>query len=238
MESEKYEGATFVAAPPWALPLVWVGFPPLGAGAGWLLKAVAGWVAALRWAPFRGPFKLVDSIPEPQVTIAALILGGLAGLALAHQVAKENLTVTVSAEQVALARGGSVRAITRASVSAVFLDGKLLVLLGQATEELAREPVDLSADRLRDAFLAHGFPWRKDGDPYEDDYRQWVEETAGLPPGAAALLKARARALARGDKDDAADLRAELARLGIVLRDQRKHQYWRRAGRPPADPGG
>jgi hypothetical protein len=238
MEAGKHDGATVVAEPPWVLPVVWIAFPPLGAGAGWLLKAAAGWVASLRWAPFRGPFKLVDSIPEPQVTIAALVIGGLAGLALAYQVAMENLTVTVSGDQVTLARGGSVRAITRASVSSVFLDGKHLVLLGQATEELARESVDLSADRLSDAFLTHGFPWREDGDPYEDDYRRWVEETPDLPPGAAALLKARARALARGDKEDVADLRAELAKLGLVLRDQNKRQYWRRAGRPPEDLAG
>jgi hypothetical protein len=198
---------------------------------------VAGWVASLRWAPLRGPFKLVDSIPEPQVTIAALVLGGLAGLALAHQVAIENLVVTVSDDQITLARNGSVRAIPRAPVSAVFRDGKHLVLLGQATEELAREPVDLRADRLGDVFLAHGYPWQKGGDPYEDDYRRWVVDAPGLPPGAAALLKARARALAKGEKEDVAELRAELAKLGIVLRDRKKQQYWRPAGPPPEIPG-
>lgn len=49
----------------------------------------------------------------------------------------------------------------------------------------------------------------------------------GLPDGADALLKARAAALTKGDKDDATELRAELARLGVVVRDEKKRQFFR-----------
>ena len=45
------------------------------------------------------------------------------------------------------------------------------------------------------------------------------------------LLKARARALDKGDGDEAVQLRADLARLGVVVRDENKRQYWRRSGR-------
>jgi hypothetical protein len=34
----------------------------------------------------------------------------------------------------------------------------------------------------------------------------------------------------RRDHDDAAGQRAELARLGVVVRDQKERQYWRRSG--------
>lgn len=223
---------TVVAEPAWMLPLVWIALPPLGAGAGWLLKLMACWVVSLPLVPFKGPFRFIESAREPYATIGVLALGGLAGLVLAFLVALDDLTVTVSDGQVTMVRGGETQRIERASVSAVFLEGKRLVLLGQATEELAREASDFGADRLGDAFLAHGFPWHKDGDPYEDDYRRWVEDTPDLPAGANALLKARARALDKGDKEDAADLRTELAKMGVIVREEKKRQQWRRTGHP------
>ncbi|HEY3506636.1 MAG TPA: hypothetical protein VGN37_28090 [Actinocatenispora sp.] len=48
--------------------------------------------------------------------------------------------------------------------------------------------------------------------------------------GANALLRARALAVRKDDRDDADDLRAELGRLGVVVRDTDKRQYWRRVG--------
>jgi hypothetical protein len=229
---------TVVTEPRWQRFLVWVGFPLLGLAAGWLLKSVAGWVASLPWVPFQGPFELVASAPEPHASIGALVVGGLAGLVLAILAALDRLTVTVADDQLTLTRGGVTRTVERPLVEAVFLDGKRLVLLGRATEELAREPSDLEADRLGDAFLAHRYPWRADGDPYRDQYQRWVDGVPGLPASADALLRARARALDKGDGDEAAKLRADLARLGVVVRDEDKRQYWRRSGRSPAAPGG
>jgi uncharacterized membrane protein YeaQ/YmgE (transglycosylase-associated protein family) len=220
---------TVVADPPWARALLWIGFPPVGALCGWLLDLLIGWVASWRGGPFHFAFELADKIPEPQAAIGSSVIGAVVGLGVAHQAAKEMLTVTVSADQVTLARRGSVREIARGSVSAVFRDGKRLVLLGPDTEELAREKCELNADRLRDAFVAHGLPWR-DGDPYAGDYRRWVEDEPELSAGANALLKARARALAKGERDDAADLREELAKMGIVVRDENKRQSWRATG--------
>lgn len=219
---------TTVADPGWANGLWWVVFCLLGAGAGGLLRAIAGWVASLRWAPLQGPFKLIASLPDPPATIGAVLLGAAAGLAVAYQGQRESLTVTVSPGQVALARAGSATELARRSVSAVFVDRKQLVLLGPAGEELAREPSDLDAGRLRDAFTGHGYPWHAGGDPFESDFRRWVPDTPDLPAGANALFAARQRALGRKDHDDAAELRAELARLGIVVREEQQRQYWRR----------
>ena len=208
--------------------LVWIVFPLVGAGAARLLKAAAGWVAALPWAPFQGPFKLVASIPEPQSTIGSLAIGIVAGLVLVYFAENEYVTVTVDDSQATIASGGSSQDVQRAAIDAVFLDGKQLVLLGHATEELARVGGDLpAANRLEAAFLAHGYPWRADGDPYKDDYRRWIPEAPDLSAAAHAVFKARDRALQRGDKEDVAQLRVELAKLGIVVRDESKRQFWR-----------
>jgi hypothetical protein len=47
---------------------------------------------------------------------------------------------------------------------------------------------------------------------------------------------ARAKALAKRD-DDAAALRGELLRLGIVVREEKRRQYWRQVTLPPAVEG-
>jgi hypothetical protein len=115
-------------------------------------------------------------------------------------------------------------------VTAVFPDGKRLVLLGTDNGEIAREQHDLPAPALRDAFTAHGYPWH-DRDPYADDFRPWVEESPDLPAAAHVLLRARRQALEKDKSDDAAALRGELASLGVVVREERKRQFWR-----PLDP--
>lgn len=227
MEAMEPTEETMLAEPPWVIALLWLGFPLVGAALGWLANLLVGVVAALPSGPFHGAFELADKIPEPQSSIGSIILGALAGTAVAYQAVREQLTVSVSADRVALAGRGTVQEIDRALVSAVFLDGKRLVLLGSNTEELAREQCELPADRLGDTFLAHGFPWR-DGDPYAGAYRPWTEDVPELSAGVNALLRARARALTRGERDEAAELGVELAGLGIVVRDEKKRQRWRR----------
>ncbi|ASU84370.1 hypothetical protein CDO52_17590 [Nocardiopsis gilva YIM 90087] len=216
------ENATVVSERVW-----WIGFPLIGAGLGWLLKSLAGWVASLEWAPFQGPFRLVASLPEPVATIGAFVLGAAAGLVLAFLWWLGSLSVTVTDDGVVLKRGDNVQEIQRPSVNAVFLDGKDLVLLGGGTRELAREKNDLDATVLEQAFSAHGYTWLAEGDPYRDEFRRWVPDMPELSQGAHALFKARQRALEKDDGDDAAELRHELAKLGIVVRDEKKRQYWR-----------
>jgi hypothetical protein len=174
---------------------------------------------------------------DPQATIGSLALGIAGGLVVAVLAEQDYVRVTVADDQLTLTRGGSSRRVPRASVEAVFLDGKQLVLLGPETDELAREGGDLpDAERLEAAFRAHGYPWVPGGDPHKDAYRRWVEDLPDLPARADAVLKARARALARGDKEDAAQLRRELGKLGIVVRDEGKRQFWRPIRRQTEQP--
>jgi hypothetical protein len=217
--------------------LVWVGFPLVGAGAGWLLRWLAGWATSLPWVPFQGPLELLASVPDPQAMIGSLALGIVGGLVVAVLAEHDYVKVAVADGQVTITRGGSSRHVPRASIGAVFLDGRQLVLLGHATEELAREGGDLpDAKPLQAAFAARGYPWVPGGDPHRENYRRWVEDLPELPAGADAILRARARALDRGDKDDAVQLRWELGTLGIVVRDEGRHQFWRRTRRQAEQP--
>ncbi|NDU75850.1 hypothetical protein GWI34_24960 [Actinomadura sp. DSM 109109] len=221
---------TTVARPAWAKAALYFAAAGILAGLGWLIKVLAAWVADLEWAPMRGPARLLLSIPDPWLTAGLLALGAATGLALIFFDSLEQVSVSVSRERVVLSRPGHVEEIPRNRVGPVFRDRDQLILLGPKGEEIARGKCDLSARRLAAAFTAHGYAWT-DGDPYMDDFRLWVPKTPELSEHANALLKARAKALESSDSADVAkELRRELTRLGIVVRDKDKHQYWRRPG--------
>jgi hypothetical protein len=183
----------------------------------------AGWP----WIPARGLLERVAALPEPQVTVGAVVVGVLAGLALAGVGTWERLVVAVAPDRVTLRRKDEKQELSRAEVRAVFLDGRQLVLLGPVDEELFRESCDLGDRRLRAAFLAHGYRWLAE-DPYRGTFRRWVPGLPDLPPGADALLRARQDALKHDRRDDTRELRRELAALGLVVRDESNRQYFRR----------
>lgn len=198
-----------------------------GAVVGELVRLLAGWLVTLRWAPFKGPAKLLDSIPEPWVTIGAVVVGALLGLFAALVLLHESLSVRVRDRRVVFTIRDASEEFARDKIRLAFPDGKQLVLLGHRSEELAREDCGLDKRRLADAFTEHGYTWA-DADPHLAEFRRWVPGTPGLPEGANALFKAREKALKKqGDAEDARELRKELARLGVVVRDEDRRQCWR-----------
>ncbi|OWV13732.1 hypothetical protein B5D80_00990 [Micromonospora wenchangensis] len=231
MRAREPGGPTRVGGDVGELVVLWVGVPLLGAAVGGLLPLVADWVAGLPWAPVQGWFELVAGLPYRRALAGGVTLGVLAGLFVAHVGTRERLIVTVDRSGVRWRRDGVDRELPRHTVTAVFVDGRELVLLGPAGAELTRERSDLSRRRLRDAFDGHGWPWR-DADPHRDAYRRWVEGLPDLPPGADPLLRARQRAVDADRGRDVRELRGELARIGVVVRDEGGRQYWRVAPRP------
>ena len=208
--------------------LIWVGFPLVGAGTGWLLNAALNWAVPLPGGWITRLLNLLGSVGEPQGYIGAAAIGAGAGFVVAFLAAQEAIELEVSGDAVAVKRGsGPQRRIPRADVVGVFNDAKHLVLLGPGGAEWLREKHDLEEAQLRQAFAGHGWPWLPDGDPHADQYRRFVDADPDLPPAANALLKARAVAVSKNDGDDLAELRAELGKLGVVVRDEKKRQYWR-----------
>ncbi|MFE9647364.1 hypothetical protein ACFYO0_25250 [Streptomyces sp. NPDC006365] len=198
-----------------------------GAVVGELVRLLAGWLVTLRWAPFKGPAKLLDSVPEPWVTIGAVAVGALLGLFASFVLLHESLSVRVCDRHVVLTIRDESEEFARDKIRLAFPDGKQLVLLGHHSEELAREDCGLDKRRLADAFTEHGYTWA-DADPHLAEFRRWVPDTPGLPEGANALFMAREKALKKqGDAEDARELRKELSKLGVVVRDKDKRQYWR-----------
>ncbi|MEU5212655.1 hypothetical protein [Streptomyces sp. NPDC020742] len=198
-----------------------------GAGLGWLVDLLADWLVTLPWAPLQGPAKLITSVPQPGRTIGLIVLGGLIGVVGALLIQHGELKVRLEGEMIELKRGDQAQRVSRAQVASAFLDEKHLVLLGHQGGELAREKCDLGAEKLAPAFTGHGYRW-VDQDPHRTAFRPWVPETPDLPAGANALLKAREKAVKKSDTgEEQRELRAELARLGVVVRDSKGRQYWR-----------
>ncbi len=202
----------------------------VGALLGWGLGALLDWLLGLPWIPLRGPLTLLDSIPDAIPLPLLIGLGTVAGVLFGLYALQDELVVTVDDHEVRLKRGDADRRLPRGVVTAVFLDRKELVLLGDDSNELAREETDRPAVELAGGFTRHGYPWR-DADPRAGDYRLWTATAQDLLAGAGALLSIRARALQDNKTADAKDLRAELVNLGVVVRDEGGKQYWRRTDR-------
>ncbi|KIH99732.1 hypothetical protein LP52_05785 [Streptomonospora alba] len=238
-------GATVVAPGTGERVLMWGGFPLLGAGLGALVRSLVGWLATWPWVPLEGPVQLIAALPDLPTRIGGAAVGLVAGLVLAFIGEGESGTVTVGDDAATVERGDRRITFARSRTRAVFKDGKRLVALGPDTEELAGQSTDLSERRLAAAFRAHGYPWHEGGDPHAAEYRRWVEGIPDLSAGAHALFAARERALRKDGSEAAADaeeLRSELAKLGLVVRDEHKKQYWRpvpqRGGADEAGSGG
>ncbi|MGH3369874.1 MAG: CysS/YqeB C-terminal domain-containing protein [Nocardioidaceae bacterium] len=140
--------------------------------------------------------------------------------------------ITVTDAEVRFLKNNKTHAVSRDQVHVAFLDGKNIVLQDASSRELVREPHDQLKSEVKAipaAFKSHGYPWSDDGDPHRGAFRRWVEDTPDLPGAVNALLRARAKALDAGGKgrNDARELRDEVAKLGFVVRDEESRQYWR-----------
>lgn len=219
---------TVLAYPRWVRVMLWTVPPVLGAAAGLLVKYLAVAVAGAQRLPLPGWLRLAAEIPEPWLTGGAVLAGFLAGGWFSAAAHGDRVTIRVSPRRVSLRHGDEeATELPRAALSAVYFDRKDLVLLGRGHEELARQACDLDRTEVAAAFRRHGYPWC-DRDPHAGAYRRWVPGLPELPPGGDALLRAREKALREGDRREAAQFRQELARLGVAVRDEEKHQFWRR----------
>ncbi|MEU9183916.1 hypothetical protein AB0D14_04985 [Streptomyces sp. NPDC048484] len=147
---------TVLAEQAWAIMLICV----VGTGAvSWLVTFFAEWLPKLRWAPLKGPARLLNSVPEPGMSIGAVAVGLLLGVLIGFGAVHESLMVRISGSRVVLAVKDAEQEFTRADITLVHRDDKQLVLLGADGEELAREKSGLPWSGLADAFTAHGYPW-------------------------------------------------------------------------------
>ncbi|WP_167829075.1 hypothetical protein, partial [Streptomyces sp. MZ04] len=195
-----------------------IGLPVLGLLLGLALPPLARLPAKAPMLPWRDGITFLASLDKPWQTglvmAVGLVVGLVAGLLLALTELTEALKLKLTDVQLDTDQNDLTRTIARAEVSAVFLDGKSLVILDATSRQFARGARMASAATLAKAFRSHGYPWRET-DPH-------------------ALLAARKAALKRKAAEDARDIIENLQDLGYVVRDEGGAQYWR----PLAPEGG
>jgi hypothetical protein len=219
---------------------LWTALPLAGAGVGWLLAHLPVWVRHLPVLGQRGVVEVLADLSGVVLTIVLTALGAVAGGVFALMSYDDMVTVEVTPHQVTMTRAGKTQSHPRAGITAVFLDGKDLVLVDEHSAELARVATDHKPGALMAAFTAHDYPWRAD-DPFREHFQRWIDGAPGLEPHANAILRTRQAALDSDDSDDAAELRGLLAERGIIVRDVGGKQHWRTStrhavGRSRTDP--
>lgn len=213
---------------------MYAGFGAVGIVVGYMLPRIAAWAVRKPWFPFEETARLIHSLDGPYLKWILALLGLLVGFAFAFIAVWESLKAVISNQEVSLEQGNNRRTIPRRDIASAFLDGQELVILSTSGHELVRMPGVEHPEDLAEAFRNHGYPWSADGDPFKDRYRRWVPDLPELPPSAHALLKAREKALQAKNKEDIAELREELAKIGYIVRDEGIRQYWRPVEKPSA----
>ncbi|WP_072806631.1 YqeB family protein [Rhodococcoides yunnanense] len=208
-----------------------VAAPLVGGVLGFFLPRFASWVTTLAWVPFQGPFELVASWSSWWVPYVFAAVGVAVGAAFVAVALYESLRVVVAESGIRVTQDGETTGFDRSEAATVFVDGKELVVLDSASRQVVRAPIEEKAHAVEQVFTSHGYSF-VDGDPYESLYQRWVPDTPALPAEINAVMRAREKALEKKSRTDVSELRVELDRLGIVVRDRKSSQYWRPLVRP------
>lgn len=198
-------------------------------GIGLLIPVIAARILGLagdRGLPLKPVVALIASIDSVPEILANGVLWALIALVVIRAIQRESARIELSASEVRCQLDGELFVAERDEVGAVFLDGKLLTLLGRNSEQLFRGPTQASRARLAAAFTALNYPWR-DQDPFADLFQPWSPAAGVLPDAADMLLSARGSALAKKQSASVAELTRSLQKLGVVVREEGKMQYWR-----------
>lgn len=200
----------------------------LGGLIGWFIPTIADWVLMLPIVPMEKLIQLIASSNSLWISIVATVIGIIVGVLLTFTIFDENLEVTISYNSLQLKLGDREETIKKKDISAIYMENKQLIILGQNSDELYREVIETKEDTVQEAFNNYKYPWHGE-DPFDSEYQRWVIGHPDFPEKINALLYAREHALKENKKKDVKYLREDLAVLGVVIRDERNGQYVRLA---------
>lgn len=206
--------------------LIFLLFIVLGGLLGWFIPVISNWLLKLPVVPLEVIIEFVASLNSFWVSIVAAIIGIIIGIFLTFTIFDETLEVTITSETIQLKLGDMIDIFDKKNISAIYMENKQLVILAKNSQELYRETFDLKIQTVRDAFKQYEYPWY-DNDPYENQYQRWVLGHPDFPEKINALLYAREQSVRKGKKEDAKVLQKDLAKLGVVIRDEKNAQYVR-----------
>ncbi|WP_077324878.1 YqeB family protein [Virgibacillus siamensis] len=228
LTKDPYHDATMVGLTKKDTSIIFIFLAIAGTVIGYFLPVIVGWLINIPIIPFQDLIKYILSLDGIWLRIICTALGFCAGLFGALLIINDTLHITVNDREINIKQGGTNQSFQQNTIQYIYPDNKQLVIVGNNGYELLRSETDEKQKDLRTAFNDHGYPW-SDDDPYADSFQRWVEGNPDLSPAVNALMRARDKALQKDDKDEINDLRNELVKLGIIVRDEKKKQYWRKA---------
>lgn len=176
--------------------------------------------------PTPGLVRLVADLPFTWSVPIMAGLGVIGALYVGRAAANEALTLTITEDHLEYSQNGYSGWISKADISSVYRDGKLLVFLDH--DGLVRHKLNddaLPAPDVQKNLIDHGYPWQK-GDPFEAEYVKWLDGHPEFTSSEHRLLREYSR-----EKDAETLKRAEdeLMRAGLVARRRRDQVQVRRS---------
>lgn len=124
----------------------------------WLLELLSGFP----FVPFGDVARWVAGFDAPWAWAARAAVGALGGVALAVLTVLDEHRVLVRDEELVLLHGSDRRTIPRDQVVGVHRAGKRLVVDGTHGRRIFDERLEAPRAEVREAFLAHAYPWESD----------------------------------------------------------------------------
>ena len=200
----------------------------LGGMLGWFIPVIADWLLKLPVVPWGGIIEFIASLNSLWFSIVASIIGIIVGIIWTLIIYNESLEIKINFENLQLKIDDKIDTIDKKDISAIYIDYNQLVILGESSNQLYREVLDAKKETAQEAFNHFQYPWCEK-DPYEGQYQRWVLGHPDFPEKINALLYAREITLREGKKKEAKYLQMDLAKLGVVIRDENNAQYVRLA---------
>ncbi|AIK39330.1 putative yqeB [Bacillus pseudomycoides] len=198
----------------------------LGGLVGWFIPVIANWILKLPVVPMEKLFLFITSFNSLWVSIVASIIGIIIGMLLTLTIFDESLEVTISYTSLQLKLGDTVNTLEKSSISTIYMEDKQFIILGKNGNELYRAVIETKKGTVREALHNYHYPW-EEKDPFHIEYQRWALGHPDFPEKINALLHARELALKEKKADTAKYLREDLAKLGVVIRDEKNGQYVR-----------
>ncbi len=138
------------------------GAPVILVGLAWALPWLLDLALGLPFVPWRRRFELADSLTD---NVSSWVLSGIAiviGLVVAAVLIHVEPKLTVTRDQLTLAKGDNEQHFPREQVGSVHLDKKILVLRGPDGSELVSQKLSATPADVRAALDRHGWqvtPW-------------------------------------------------------------------------------
>lgn len=124
-----------------------------------LAPVLSSWLAAIPIVPFKGVLEWVASFDQPWAWVVRPAVGLLIGLGVAFLAIVDEHRLVVGSDSVVVLHDKDRRTLRRDQIVGVHLEGKKVVIDGTQGRVLFNRQVEAKRDKIRAAFLDHGYPW-------------------------------------------------------------------------------